>query len=313
MAGDRRLGLGSLAKLPIDTRYLVWSICLHVGAVEPYRYRGNGNGGRKSENKEESPWVALLLVSKTILAEAEQFLYQNTFLFSDVSSIDTFAARYRKAGEKQSLVRRVSVAFRWVDYRKPADGKAVRDACAEDFDMLLRTETEDDIRPILRTSIHESSKAETIKIWTRKLERVMEVLHPVHLNIDLSESFCYPSKCCSLHMLAVRALKETMINYPDQSYTWTIFGVTGESVRPKASREHHCERGGEGLISAGSCPATPYMARHTLGLKLDKIWRITLASGLPGHDAVMKLKKCWELPDWADILANEELHKAPAW
>lgn len=298
MAGDRRLGLGSLGEIPFDTRCMVWSLCLYVGTVEPFGYREKDSEGRLAENKEESPWVSLLLVSKAILAEAEQFLYRNIFCFNDTTCIDAFAESNRRAVGKHSLMRKVSVAFRWSDYREPADEKPLRDAYAEDFDILLRGGPEDNSRLFPWTSIHECSKAETLKIWTRKLERVMEVLHPKHFNIDLSESFCYPSKCCSLQMLAVRALRETMINHPDQSYTWTISGVTGESILPKAFRQRDCEQEAAGGVSAELCPATPH---------------ITLAGGLPGHDAMMKLIKCRELPDWAHALASAEFLKIPAW
>ena len=313
MEAERQTGLGDLSIIPPEIRRLVWSPCLHLGVVEPYSYPFEEGVTLPSKLAKESPSVALLLVSKIVNREAKPFVYANIFQFNNVEAISLFAERPIWPKDVRLRMRGASIAFREIDYDEAAANEAIEDAREETLDRRMSGEIEDLNQPFMDTGVHKYSKIALTEIWRKKLDQAIKTLRPDQLYIDLTDSFCYPRMCCSLHVDAVRVMREVLLEHPSQPYTFSIFGQDSKEILSKTSRERVRKRARDGNDDEEIRLTRLNINLHKFGLSLEKRLRIQQASGVEGHQAVKELGEYEEVPEWVDRVADEELLRAPSW
>ncbi|KAL6712925.1 hypothetical protein ACLMJK_009480 [Lecanora helva] len=212
--------MGTLLKLPVEVRQMIYAECLVVGKVYPYFFsqqsgQPEGNldpGGNDSTLQEETgqylPETALLQVCKVTYQEAEPLLYQrNTFVLPTADYIVRLFTHSLYNEIRRRMIKSVECTFDSADL-SPRDREEILDEkLKNDRDSMLFPERIGvDLWPNdFLDSLHVAYKHRlTFSTWPQMVSHLLD-LELDDLTIDFSNVLC-TSGCCYLRAMAVREL-----------------------------------------------------------------------------------------------------------
>lgn len=205
--------MSSLFKLPPEIRQRIYEDILVVGKVFPYTLGESYDEYECDYDDElterelacyEAPEVGLLLVCKTIHAEAEPLLYRrNTFVLPPSDLTARFFNRSLHNDTRRGWIKSVEVSFEASDLTRD-DREATLDEQLEltRDDMLFPEKGEGDawLHPDVDNwaqNMHESYKeCLSLVVWPRKAAFILDHLQLRELVVDFGAATCIEDCCC---------------------------------------------------------------------------------------------------------------------
>jgi hypothetical protein len=199
--------------LPPEIRHKIYEECLVVGKTFPYRFR-DCYDDYDYDYKDDStasklacdrvPEIALLLVCKAIVAEAEPLLYQRNIFVLPAADLTARFFKYSLYNDtRRAWVKSVEMGFEALDLTRD-EGKIPLD---EDLkltpdDMLFRSDSGLGVGPQRSVNawaqdLHEAYKVcLSSLVWPLKASLVLDHLQLRELVIDFRDARCSEGCCC---------------------------------------------------------------------------------------------------------------------